>query len=102
MFRSTTVALAIALGGLAGCTSIPTATAAPSCEHRGPGHWDAHGGLEDDRWHLAHGQLVTCHGDDEGKPTERHEEAGEPQPRHDEDRDRDEHHHREHKWWRND
>ncbi|WP_440971591.1 DUF7199 family protein [Mycobacterium paragordonae] len=86
--------LAVALGVLAGCNA-PVADAA-TCEHRGPGHWEAHGGLEDDRYHLAHGQMVTCRGDNQ--PAEqRHDDS-------DEDRDRDHHFpgHREHKWWRND
>jgi len=31
------------------------------CTHRGHGHWHAHGGLEDDRYHEMRGELPTCH-----------------------------------------
>lgn len=52
------VALAMASG--ASVVVAPAAVAAPTCENRGAGHRDRHGGIEDDRYHLARGERVTC------------------------------------------
>lgn len=63
------------------------------CVHRGAAHRAQHGGLEDDRWHLAHGERVTCDGDEHDARDERREGDGEREDRdrsrerrHDEDR----------------
>lgn len=82
-------------GGSGGSLSLegrPAPLAPADCEHRGTGHWEGHGRLEDDRYHLARGERITCH--DNGEPREDH--AGD---------DHTEHHlpgHDTHRWWRND
>lgn len=44
-----------------GIAVAPPALAAVDCVHRGEAHIERHGGLaEDNRWHIAHGELPTC------------------------------------------
>lgn len=80
--------------------------ASVDCEHRGMEHIQRHGGkLEDDRFHIAHGERVTCDGADGARdhrgddhPEERREPAG-----HDDHHNDDGHLGRDkHRWWRND
>lgn len=70
---------------------------APACTYRSASHQAEHGGqAADDAYHLAHGDLPTCDGEDAG-PT--------PVPVHTEDEQKDNDNrlfHREHRWWRND
>lgn len=38
----------------------PSVSKIADCQHRGVGHRQKHGGLEDDRYHRFHGEPVTC------------------------------------------
>lgn len=92
--------LGIVLVVLAGSLVLaPSANAGPLCEHRGGAHIERHGGkLEDDRFHLANGERVTC-SDDRG--SENKSSSGERAFERDNSKG-----HRwgrdNHKWWRND
>jgi hypothetical protein len=73
------------------CNAPAEASAAPLCEHRGGAHIERHGGkAEDDRWHRAHGERVTCDkdkGNEDKAPTEVHEKVDAPRDRKDDDKD---------------
>ena len=62
----------VLLAGLASFVAVgsmllasPEASANPlTCEHRSAKHLDEHGGrAADDSWHVSHGQLPACDGD---------------------------------------
>lgn len=108
MVRSVLAAAAAAL--VLGAVPAASVTLAPpahalGCVHRGPGHWDAHGGIEDDRYHRAHGEAVTCHDDDKhhNREERHHDEADEQHHReahhHDQHDHEEHHHHRQHRLW---
>lgn len=86
-----TLAILAIFGGL----GSPAPAHSDACVHRGAGHYDSHGGAEDDRWHLSHGQPLTCHDSDaadEGRHRDEHDEPGEPAGHH-HDEHHDEHDH---------
>lgn len=78
-----------------------------ACDHREPGHIGRHGGqLEDNRFHLARGERVTCSDEkpDEHRREERHD-AGEHHDDGEQHQDSDHLPHLgrdKHRWWRND
>lgn len=78
-----------------------------TCEHRGIGHIERHGGkLVDDAYHRSNGERITCDWEDEDShtpqtttPTTRYV----PVPREQEEDDDNWHWGRnKHRWWRND
>ncbi|QBI98539.1 hypothetical protein SEA_BUD_79 [Mycobacterium phage Bud] len=79
--------------GLSGLTA-PVAEGAP-CEHRSAAHIAEHGGLKDDSaWHVAHGGLPTCGGEEESRPAPAAASKSEP----DKDRDKKSRFCRK-RWW---
>lgn len=104
--RATLAAVLTAAGVLA---SPGQAMALPgTCEHRGIGHIERHGGkLADDAYHRSNGERITCDWEDEddhhapqtATPTTRYV----PVPREQEEDDDSWHWGRnKHRWWRND
>lgn len=89
----------VVAGALLGGMTPPSALAAPlvGCEHREAGHVDKHGGqLEDDRFHRAHGERVTCsddkpdkHDDGDGKADSSRDGSSDPTRRHSDDKKHD-------------
>ena len=93
--------------------SAPMVQADVGCAHRGGAHVARHGGrLEDDRFHLLRGELVTCGGDeknddhdypDENEPNVPAVHEVKPHaPRGGDDENRHHLGHDTHRWWRND
>ena len=108
--------VALAAIAIVATTSAPMVQADAGCAHRGGAHVARHGGqLEDDRFHLLRGELVTCSGDekndnqdwpDENEPNmpAAHEVKPHAPRGGDDGQDSNRHHlgHDTHRWWRND
>ena len=61
--RTILAALVIACAPLVSVTATAEAAPTPHCANRGEHHWERHGGIEDDRFHMSRYEPLSCHPD---------------------------------------
>lgn len=87
--RRALAALVVA-GAFATQVGVAAAKAEAPCTHRSAAHIAQHGGIDtDSAWHVSHGDLPNCGGDDAAGNTrdDDHHEADEPASHHDDEDD---------------